>query len=159
MTLKILLFSKALRVWSDILFTLQPSCHINFHFHLSHCSSFTFVNIFNQRCLVRPLTSAWNCFSLISIILFCISLLILTYSRFHVCSNVSCLGIFFWVLYSWSDFIAKLFLKTYPFPFKTFISVCNYLCNHLKSFCVTTCIIILKFSFFCFPWRFQIPWE
>lgn len=62
----------------------------------------------------------------------------------HVCSNVSSLGIFFWVLYSWSDFIAQLFLKMHYFPFRTLFSVCDYLCNHVKSFCVVVCVIILK---------------
>lgn len=32
----------------------------------------------------------------------------------------------------------------HSFSFKTLISICNYVCNNLKSFCVVICVMILK---------------
>lgn len=127
----------------------HPLCSPAF---MSHHISLSSPTLFFSH-ILKYLQQKKLCYSVLSLLLGIGSLLSLLSFRYclvnsyifiiHVCSNVSSLGIFFWVLYSWSDFIAQLFLKMHYFSFKTLISVCDYLCNHVKSFCIVVCVIIL----------------
>lgn len=109
------------------------------------------------------------CYSVLSLLLGIASLLSLYYPFhyclvnsyifiIHVCSNVSSLGIFFLSSLFLVRFHCSTILKNALLSLQNaYLSL--WLCNHVKSFCVVVCVIILK----AFPrppqCRFQIPWE